>query len=118
MARLGESDPRVRANAIESLWGVDSPEARTLLNFAANDANTRVVGNALLGLYYLGESSVLADVVKLAAHDSALSRSSAAWVMGVAGDPRFAETLRRMISDPDAVVRKRVFAALGQIDRK
>lgn len=54
MARLGESDPRVRANAIESLWGVDSPEARTLLSFATNDANNRVVGNALLGLYHLG----------------------------------------------------------------
>jgi len=115
MARLGESDPRVRANAIESLWGVDSPEARTLLNFAANDANNRVVGNALLGLYHLGESSVLADVVRLAGHESALFRSSAAWVMGEAGDPRFTEALRPMISDPDAKVRKRAFAALAQI---
>src|SRR5450755_4522043 len=35
--------------------------------------------------------------------------------MGEAGDPRFTESLRRMISDPDAVVRKRVFAALAQI---
>ena len=115
MARLSELDPRVRANAIESLWETDTPEARTLLSFAANDANNRVVGNALLGLYHLGESSVLADVVRLAGHESALFRSSAAWVMGEAGDPRFTEALRPMISDPDSKVRKRVFAALGQI---
>ncbi|MCX6630858.1 MAG: HEAT repeat domain-containing protein, partial [Candidatus Solibacter sp.] len=63
MGRLSESDPRLRANAIESLWGVDTPEARTLLNLAANDVNNRVAGNALLGLYYLGDASVLADVV-------------------------------------------------------
>jgi hypothetical protein len=115
MGRLSEPDPRVRANAVESLWGVDTPEARTLLSFAANDGDNRVVGNALLGLYYLGETSALADVMKLAGVESTLFRSSAAWVMGEAGDPRFTESLRRMISDPDAVVRKRAFAALAQI---
>jgi hypothetical protein len=115
MGRLSESDPRVRANAVESLWGVDTPEARTLLSFAANDGDNRVAGNALLGLYYLGDTAALTDVMKLAAVESALSRSSAAWVMGEAGDPRFTESLRRMISDPDAVVRKRVFAALARI---
>jgi hypothetical protein len=115
MGRLSEPDPRVRANAVESLWGVDTPEARTLLNFAVNDGNNRVTGNAMLGLYYLGEASVLADVIKFAGHESALFRASAAWVMGETGDPRFTETLRRLIADPDATVRKRAFAALGHI---
>ena len=71
MGRLSEPDPRVRANAIESLWGVDTAEARTLLKFAASDASNRVVGNALLGLYHLGEASILADIINLAAHESA-----------------------------------------------
>ncbi len=115
MGRLSESDPRVRANAIESMWGVDTPEARTLLNFAASDANNRVVGNALLGLYHLGEASVLTDVVKLAGHESALFQASAAWVMGETGDPRFTDALRRLISDRDSMVRKRAFTALAQI---
>ena len=56
MGRLSESDPRVRANAIESMWGVDTPEARTLLNFAVSDANNRVAGNALLGSVPPGRS--------------------------------------------------------------
>ena len=115
MGRLSESDPRVRANAIESIWGVDTPEARTLLNFAASDANNRVVGNALLGLYYLGESAILSEVVKLASHESALFRSTAAWVMGETGDARFTEALRRMIAESDPTVRKRAFCSLAQL---
>ena len=115
MGRLSESDSRVRANAVESLWGVDIPEARTLLSFAASDAHPRVVGNSLLGLYYLGDSAVLAEVVKLAGHESADFRASAAWLMGESGDPRFSDALRRMIADSDAGVRKRAFASLTQL---
>ena len=115
MGRLSEPDPRVRANAIESLWGMDTPEARTLLKFAASDASSRVVGNALLGLYHLGEASILADLINLSAHESSLFRASAAWVMGETGDPRFTDALRRMISEPDPSVRKRAFSALAQI---
>jgi hypothetical protein len=115
MGRLSESDPRVRANAVESLWGVETPEARTLLNFAANDANNRVAGNALLGLYYVGEASVLGEITKLAGHESALSRATAAWVMGETGDARFTDSLRRLISEADPTVRKRAFAALSRI---
>ena len=56
--RLADPDPRIRANAIESLWSVDNAEARSLLHFAAaEDGHNRVVANALLGLYYLGECS-------------------------------------------------------------
>ena len=115
MGRLSESDQRVRANAIESLWTVDTPEARALLSFAVSDANNRVVGNALLGLYYLGDSAVLPEIAKLASHVSALFRATAASVMGETADPRFAEALRRLIGDPDAAVRKCAFASLGQL---
>jgi HEAT repeat protein len=115
MGRLSEPDPRIRANAIESLWGVETPEARTLLNFAASDANNRVVGNAMLGLYYIGDAAVLAEIAKLAAHESAMFRATAAWVMGETGDPRFTDGLRRLISESDPTVRKRAFAALSRI---
>ena len=115
MGRMSEADPRVRGNAIESLWGVGTPEARALLNFACTDANNRVVGNALLGLYYTGHASMLAEIVKLTEHESAMFRSSAAWVMGKTGDVRFTGALRRMIAEPDPIVRKRAFAALAQI---
>ena len=113
--KLNESDPRVRANAVEALWGVDSPEARSLLHFASNDANNRVLGNALLGLYYLGDCSVLEEVVKMSAHESKLFRATAAWVMGETGDVRFSDAVRRMLLEPDPVIRKQALAALGRI---
>jgi HEAT repeats len=116
--RLNEADPRIRANAIEALWSVDTAEARLLLQFAAADGNNRVAANALLGLYYLGECSALVELVKMAANESPLFRSSAAWAMGETGDFRFTDMLRRMLNDPDQTVRKRVFTALARIRQR
>jgi HEAT repeat protein len=113
--RLNDPDPRIRANAIEALWGMDTPEARMLLKLAAGDANNRVLGNALLGLYYLGECSVLEDLVKLSAHESALFRGTAAWAMGQTGDLRFSDIVRRLLLESDGVVRKRALTALTRI---
>jgi HEAT repeat protein len=113
--RLQESDTRVRANAIEAIWGVDSPQARELLNWATQDGNNRVVGNALLGLYRMGESSSLTRLAKMAGHDVPGFRRTAAWAMGETGDPRFSEVLGRMIADDNGGVRKGAFAAVRRI---
>jgi len=113
--RLEESDTRVRANAIEAMWGMDSAEARELLEWASQDGNNRVAGNALLGLYRLGESSPLPELAKMAGHDSPAFRRTAAWVMGETGDPRFSEILGRMIADHDGNVRRNAFSAVGRI---
>ena len=114
-SRLVESDPRIRANAIEALWGVDNEEARELLHLAANDGNNRVAGNALIALYRLGDCSVIPEMLKLAEHGSALFRATAAWAMGEAGDPRFTEALAHLLREPNATVRTRAMAALGRI---
>lgn len=114
-SRLSEADPRIRANAIECLWGVESPEAQMLLRFAVADSDNRVVGNALFGLYQIGDCSVIPAVVKMAGDESPLLRLTAAWVMGETGDPRFTEIVVRMMVDPDTTVRKNAFAALGRI---
>jgi hypothetical protein len=113
--RLQETDARVRANAIEAMWGIDSEQARELLQWASRDGNNRVVGNALVGLYRLGEAASLPELVKMAGHDSPAFRRTAAWVMGQIGDPRFSEVLGRMIADSDGFVRKSAFAAVGRI---
>jgi hypothetical protein len=113
--RLQETDTRVRANAIEAMWGIESEQARDLLQWAMRDTNNRVVGNALVGLYRLGEVSPLAEIIKMAAHDSPSFRRTAAWVMGETGDPRFSEVLGRMIADGNADVRKSAFAAVRRV---
>ena len=112
---LSDPDSRIRANAVEGLWGVDSDSARKLLQNAASDWNNRVAGNALLGLYRLGDSSTIPEILGMAGHESVLFRSTAAWVMGESEDPRFLENLAAMLREPSAVVRKRAFSALRKI---
>jgi HEAT repeat protein len=114
-AKLAENDPRVRANAVEALWGVDSPDARALLHSALTDGSNRVIGNALLGLYYLGDCAAMEELVKLSTHESNLCRATAAWVMGETGDVRFSDVVRRLLLESEPVVRKRALAALGRI---
>jgi len=113
--RLADSDPRIRANALEALWDVDTAEARELLEDLMHDPNNRVAGNAILGLYRLGEAHVIPEVLRFAAHASPLFRSTAAWVMGETGDPRFTEPLAALLRETNGVVRKRAFSALGKL---
>jgi hypothetical protein len=115
LTRLTEPDPRVRANAIEALWGIDTEEVRRLLRAAGCDADNRVAGNALIALYRLGDGWVIPELLRMAEHDSGRFRATAAWVMGETADPRFTKALARMVGEPNITVRTRAFAALGQI---
>ena len=113
--RLAEPDFRVRANAIEALWGVDTAEVRQLMRSCAGNGNNRVVGNALLGLYRLGDCWAIPEILKMAGHSARRFRATAAWLMGETGDPRFIKPLARMLGEPNAGLRTRAFAALGKI---
>jgi hypothetical protein len=108
---LGAVDSRVRANAVESLWNVDSQGVRTLLWNVLTDPDNRSVGNALFGLYRLGDVDVLEQILLMAQDPRDLFRSTAAWVMGRTGDSRFHPTLVNMIRDT-APVRTTAFRAL------
>lgn len=114
-SRLAEIDPRIRANAVEALWGLDTAEAKVVLRAAAGDCNNRVAGNALFALYAMGDTTSISDLLKMAASDSPQFRSSAAWAMGETGDPRFSETLGRLMSESSSFVRKRAFAELSRL---
>jgi len=56
---LHAMDPRVRANIVEALWGVDSPEMLSILWQATKDSNNRVPGNAMFGLHMLADPAVI-----------------------------------------------------------
>ena len=113
--RLNDADARVRANAVEALWGVDTEEVRSALRAAARDKNNRVAGNALLALYQLGDCWAIPEITAMASHESARFRSTAAWVMGKTGDSRFSRVLARLVGEPGLTVRSRAFSALAQI---
>lgn len=114
---LREPDARLRANTIEALWSVDSEAVRAVLRAALRDPNNRVLGNALLGLYRLGDAGAIEPMLKMAEHPAPLFRATAAWVMGETADPRFLPTLARMVREADTNVRRHVFRALSQLKK-
>jgi HEAT repeat protein len=114
-SRMGDADPRLRANAIEGLWGVDTEEARNLMLACVRDVNNRVAGNALYGLYTLGDAVSIGETIKLAAHPVAAFRATAAWVMGQTGDPRFRDPVAQLLRDSHPMVRARALRSVARI---
>jgi HEAT repeat protein len=113
--RLEESDARVRANAIEALWGDKTSRATSVLWRAVNDVDNRVVGNALFGLYELRDQKIIPYILKMAAHQKPKFRATAAWTMGQTHDPQFLPALEALTHDLYAAVRKSASRAMGQI---
>jgi HEAT repeat protein len=113
--RLEESDARVRANAIEALWGDKTSRATSVLWRAVNDVDNRVVGNALFGLYELRDQKIIPYILKMAAHQKPKFRATAAWTMGQTHDPQFLPALEALTHDLYAAVRKSATRAMGQI---
>lgn len=114
-SHLKEADKRVRANAIEALWGNSSNEARSILSAAASDSNNRVAANAALGLYKLDETYSIAIILDMAENPSPIFRLSAVWTMSETQDPRFLGTLAKLIGDADQRVRQLAFASVAKI---
>lgn len=110
--QLADADARIRANAVEALWGVEDRESCDLLRTLTQDENNRVAGNAILGLYRAGDCSAIAGLLKMAGNAAPAFRATAAWAMGESGDPRFREALRALVGAENAMVRKRAAASL------
>jgi HEAT repeat protein len=112
-----DGDARVRANFVEGLWNCTAGHCCLLFRRALNDPNPRVIGNALLGLHYLGETrAVISHVSEMARSPKTLHRATAAWVMGRIGQTRFTGVLRQMVQDPDSLVRRNAIRSLRRIN--
>lgn len=113
--QMRDDEPRVRANAIESIWGLDSQEAGELFRAALQDPHQRVCANAAVGLYRAGQVDSLRALVSLAASSAPERRASAAWAMGESSDPRFLPILARLLTGAEAGVRRNAFRAISRI---
>jgi len=113
--QLRDADSRVRANVIEVLDEALSPAAKQLVWNAAVDSNNRVMGNALLGLYRMGDTASLPLIFQMAKRQEYEFRSTAAWVMGSTGDARFAAALASLLNDPESRVRENAFRGLKRV---
>jgi HEAT repeat protein len=115
--QLVQPDQRVRANALESLWGLDSPAAVNLLEDCSDDVNNRVLGNSLLGLHLLGKAEVERRVLVLADAGKHEFRATAAWIMGKMSGEECVHRLTALVRDDHPQVRSTALRSLIEIRR-
>jgi hypothetical protein len=112
---LEANDGRLRASAIEAMWGQEGPHFQTLFRNCLADADNRVVANALLGLHKAGDAGTNDLVTKLATQPDCKCRMSAAWVMGEIGNPTFVSVLAALVRDADPTVRRTSLRSLKKL---
>ncbi|ERP31806.1 HEAT repeat domain-containing protein [Chitinivibrio alkaliphilus] len=80
---LQDSDPRVRANAIEAIEMLHEPRLVYMIIRFKNDPNNRVRGNTLKALYTLEKRDVLPDVLKMMTSSEKNMILTALWLLTV-----------------------------------
>lgn len=116
-AQLKRKDQRIRANAVEALWGAHSLPAIHLFEQCASDENNRVIGNSLVGLYLAGSDEALGEVMALSRSEKGGYRSTAAWAMGKLGTPLFRPRLGELLRDRQPSVRSSALRAMMALRR-
>lgn len=86
---LKDIDPRVRANAVEGLWGKRDPESLQLLKDSSLDSHHRVAANGLYGMYLGGDVAAIRGILRLSRETEPVRRLAGIWTIGQTGDPRF-----------------------------
>ncbi len=107
----------VRANAVESLWGVKSQSAQELLEGCATDESVPVAGNALVGLHMLGKPGIIEQVMEMVTAEAPEMRTTAAWTMGRIGDAAFIDPLTGLLRDDSPEVRREALRSLLQLNK-
>ncbi len=110
---LEDEDPRVRANAVESLWGRCDSQAVQIFTEKLDDPHHRVAANAAVGLYLAGRTESFLALWNMARHADSSRRAAAVWAIGRTGDARFLPLLgelRRMKAAPVSLLRNIVLA--------
>jgi hypothetical protein len=117
LRQLKRKDQRVRANAVEALWGANSLPAIRLLEQCVSDTNNRVVGNALVGLCLAGNDEAQEKVMALSRSEKWELRSTAAWAMGKLATLTFKPRLAELVRDQQPSVRGAALRALTVMRR-
>ena len=115
--QLARPDQRIRANAVEALWGLNTVPAVRLMERCLFDRNNRVVGNSIVGLHLAGKPGIDREVMTMSRSGKEELRSTAAWAMGKMGLPPFFDRLTEMIRDEHPRVRGRAIRSLLEMRR-
>ncbi len=113
-----KQDPRVAANAVESIWGLDADAAKTVFREAAEFPHARQAVNGAIGLYLARKFQAIVLLFRFARHKDVHFRASAAWGMGRTGDPRFLAILEGLAQEREDPVRMAAERALTVLRRR
>ena len=100
---LQDPNARVRANALEAMWGRQDDQAIALFKKHSNQKGLRESVNSLLGLHQAGHLSARTQLMELADSSDTRLQLGAIWAMGQTKDPRlhiYLQTRLRNSSDP------------------
>ena len=113
--QLEREDSRVRANALEAVWGVKIREAEQFFLEALGDTSHRVVANALVGLYQLGNATAFERMVAFTKHPSPKFRSAMIWAFTQLRDPRAVPVLQDLQKEESPLIRAKATRALYRV---
>jgi HEAT repeat protein len=113
--QLDAEDARVRANAVEALWGTSTIMAKRLLQRAASDRHHRVAANGLLGLFLANDPDAEGKIIQAAQSVSPEWRAAMAWAMGKACSSVFVPCLEQLCKDEAEGVRDRAAKSLKDV---
>ncbi len=117
-AIMKETDDRLRANLIESLWRRREPGLEEMLKCALSDRHHRVAANAVHGLYLLGSELYEKGLERLLSSADPNFRRAAIWALREGDGRRSPLKFKPLIRDPDPDVRHAVFKALAALREK
>ena len=109
---LSDTDARVRANTLEALWHLRSPEVESVFLRSLNDSHHRAIANATYGLYLIDEAKYFDKVTALTEHPLAGCRAAGAWLLGRIGNPKHLTMLKPLLLEKITGVRSAAFQAL------
>jgi len=112
-----DPDPRIRANAIEALWGEKSGEAVRLFRQGTQDLHHRVIANSCVGLHLANDSEAASQIEQLASFSEPVFQAAACWAMGRTGNPAFLQPLQEMSTSKAGIVRRSALRALVLLRR-
>jgi len=114
---LQHSDARIRANALEAIWGEDTPETRGIFASCLNDSNNRVRANAAKGFHEIGDERGLKTLLEMVHDKDKMMRASGAWALGEVREVSVINTLQSLQeNDPEEIVRMNSRIALEKMD--
>ncbi|HET8550012.1 MAG TPA: HEAT repeat domain-containing protein [Bryobacteraceae bacterium] len=113
-----EGDPRVLANLIEALWHIETPHRRMRFWKAVDSPSPRVAGNALVGLYLIGDDQAKSLILRMSEHPAIDFRRTAVWAMGETGDADFLTCLMKLLNQETGSVRVNVLRSLTRIRKR